>query len=184
MLLAIICLAGCNEPPPVLSGIPDAPLLQERSSAAKERDATKEQTVPQVYSKPAGVDVDVQNICGKQLKDVQDIILEQLGTFQEKIQIGKRDGERRLYEKGEIRQVGGEIYMLRTPLSGPMRRSEALQRMGFPEHVGKYAITHREYQLTNQWSFRRIRLMRESEDNERVTEIETWKWIPNERTHR
>ena len=184
MLLAIICFSGCNAPPPVLSGIPEKPILQETSSAEEEREADLIPKAAPVYTKPSGVFVDAPNICGRLLKDVQDLLMEQLGGFQKRIDLTKRDGERRLYERGEIRLVNGEIYMLRTILPEPMRRSQALQTMGFPEHVGKYAITHREYQLTNQWEFRRIRLKRESQDNEMVTEIEAWKWIPNERVRR
>jgi hypothetical protein len=61
-----------------------------------------------------------------------------------------------------------------------LRRSSVLQILGFPEQVDKYLITHREYILENEWAFRRIRMKRDSKDNELVKEVSAWKFSPQE----
>ena len=90
-----------------------------------------------------------------------------------------RRGNRR-YENGEISLYEGIVYRVKVLFPYPMRRSEALLYVGIPEQVDKYLVTHNEYQLMNTFEMRRIRLRRDSKENELVTEIEVFAWIPSE----
>ena len=72
--------------------------------------------------------------------------------------------------------------MIQVPLPEPLRRSEALQSLGFPLFADRYLTFHREYRLNHQWEFRRIRLKREAPESEFITEVEAWRWIPGEHT--
>ena len=74
--------------------------------------------------------------------------------------------------------------MIKISLPTPVRRSTALIQTGFPEQVDKYIDTHKEYQLLNEWGFRRIRMRRQSKDDELVKSLEAWKWVPNEKVRR
>ena len=66
------------------------------------------------------------------------------------------------------------------PYQRHIRRSQALHLLGFPEQVDKYLITHREYVLENDWTFKRIRMKRHSQEDELVTSVSAWKFYPQE----
>ena len=74
--------------------------------------------------------------------------------------------------------------MLSVPLPEPLRRTDALELLGFPPQVDDTIVLHREYRLNHEWGFRRIRMMRLGQDNELVDKVEAWRWVPGERSSR
>ena len=176
MLPVMILLFHCRSSEPVLSGIPSEPILQ----AAQETSAAQKPAAPVEYVRPQNTHVDVAYLCGSPVNNVLHELENQLGGFNGEFELPARDGYSRLYDRGEVRHVGGQIYMIRYDLEKPMRRSEALQTSGFPEYVEGYISTHREYILNNQWEFRRFRMMKDNNSPEFVTSFEAWKWLPAE----
>ena len=185
-MLWLFSFLGCRENDPVLAGIPSEPLLEERASAADARQKVGKKTKPKArhYQKPPGVIVDVQGFGGASFQEVQPHLVEQLGAFVNKHTLTPKDGERRIYEQGEVRIVQDTIYMIRFDLPKPMRRSDALKAAGFLEHVDKYLITHHEYQVVYEYEFVRFRMKRLDSESEFVKNFEGWKWIPMEQASR
>ena len=184
-MLWLYLMISCRNTEPVLVGIPSEPLLEEQESPTKVL-KQKEQTTPKVkhYTKPPGVIVDVQRFGGASFMESQPYLSKQLGDFVSKHKLTPRDGERRIYEKGEVRIVDDTIYMIRFILPEPMRRNKALRSAGFTEFIDKYVITHHEYQVLYKWDFVRLRMKRENGKSELVTNFEAWKWIPLEQGSR
>ena len=176
MLPIMIMLFHCRSTEPVLSGIPDDPILQ----APPESSTPQKSVAPKPYQRAESIDVDIAYLCGSPLNNVLLELETQLGGFNGEFELPARDGYSRQYDRGEVRHVGGQIYMIRYTLDTPLRRSEALQASGFPEYVEDYISTHREYILNNQWEFRRFRMMKDEERAEYVTSFEAWKWLPAE----
>ena len=181
-LCVMIC---CRNTDPVLVGIPSEPLLEEQEAPTEVR-AQQKKIVPKAkhYTKPPDVIVDVQRFGGASFMESQPYLSEQLGDFVSKHQLTPRDGERRVYEKGEIRIVDDTIYMIRFTLPEPMRRNRVLKAAGFMEYIDKYVITHHEYQVLYKWDFVRFRMKRLDRESELVTSFEAWKWIPLEQGSR
>ena len=107
-----------------------------------------------------------------------------MGGFVSKHTLSPKDGERRVYERGEVRVVDDEIYMIRFTLPESMRRNKALQAAGFLEQIDEYIITHKEYKAVHQYEFVRIRMLREDKETEMVNIFEAWKWLPVDRASR
>ena len=184
-MLLLFIIVGCRNTDPVLVGIPAEPLLEEKSTPTQVLKKIKSKPEKVVhYSKPPGVVVDVQRFAGTSFIEAQPYLSEQLGEFVSKHQLSPRDGERRIYDKGEIRIVDDTIYMIRFTLPKPMRRNKALQAAGFMEFVDKYIITHHEYQVLYKWDFVRFRMKRINSESELVKSFEAWKWIPLEQGSR
>ena len=179
-------LLGCRENDPVLAGIPSEPLLEERTSAADSRKTPREnsKTKARHYQKPPGVIVDVQGFGGASFREVQPHLVEQLGAFVRKYTLSPKDGERRIYERGEVRLVRDTIYMIHFTLPEPVRRSDALRAAGFLEQVDKYLITHHEYQVLYEYEFVRFRMKRVDSESELVKSFEGWKWVPMDQAAR
>ena len=184
-MLWLYIMFSCRNTDPVLVGIPAEPLLEEQDSPTTVR-AQKKQTAPKAkhYAKPPGITVDVQRFGGASFTESQPYLSKQLGDFISKHQLIPRDGERRVYEKGEVRIVDDTIYMIRFDLPEPMRRNKALRAAGFTEYIDKYIITHHEYQVLHKWDFVRFRMKRLDGESELVTSFEAWKWIPLEQGSR
>ncbi len=182
MFLIGMFLLGCNSNEAILTGVPEEPLLGDEASDREIRQNRK-QTPKKIkeYQKKDNVLVDIHHLSGKTFSAVQGQLQEQLGPLYSTHPLPRKDGERRVYEKGEIRMEDDQIYMIKFELPYPMRRAEALSKAGFPSQVDKYISTHKEYQLTNEWGFRRVRMKRQSKTSELVTYFEAWKWVPNER---
>jgi hypothetical protein len=178
--LFLLLLFQCRTSEPVLTGIPKDALLQESLvPIGGVSNANKEEA--EIFYKPKeNVEVDIAFLCGKPLSNVQSELEEQLGGFNGEYDLPTRDGHIRKYDRGEVRLVEGNIYMIRYALSTPMRRSDALIVSGFPEFVEGYLSTHREFILNNQWEFRRFRMLKSDENPEFVTHFEAWKWLPAE----
>ena len=180
IFLFLLNLAACREQTPVLVRIPAEPLL----SAPQDSPVPQKKKQARIYQKPAGVVVDVQTFGGGSFNELQPYIAKQLGGFVSKRPLTPKDGERRIYQKGEIRVVDDSVYMIRFELPEAMRRSKALQSAGFFEYVDDYIITHHEYKLLHKYDFVRIRMPRQSKENELVTHLEAWKWVPQDRANR
>ena len=133
------------------------------------------------YQKSPDVYIDVFYLGGRSYTNSQGIIAEQLGEFQEVINLPMGKGQRYRFEKGNVQVLDDEIYMLQIALPEPKRRSDTFVSMGFPEQIDNYIITHREYIVEHQWEFIRFRLRRESKDSEFVNRFEAWKWDPKDR---
>ena len=171
---------GCFDPN--VQTLPEQTLLSELPSAEENR----EQEAPaeaSVYSKSEDVLVDILYMGGKPFQEINDLLATQLGPLQEHLELNNQEEFRR-YEQGDISIKDGAVFRIKFFYPEAIRRNQALTQIGFPEQVGSYIITHKEYQLTNQFGFRRLRMKRESKNTELVTEIEAWKWIPQEQLRR
>ena len=175
-LLVQTLLLGCNPPEPVLSGIPTAPILDE---PVENEEAPMAE--PKPYIKADNVDVDVRYICGKRLPTIKTQLFEQLGQQQSERLLNGNLGTEIQYTRGRIRIQDNTVYMMSIPLNEPLYRREALQKLGFPPYTGGVIRTSREYRINNVWDFRRIRMKRTSRNEEKVTEVEVWRWLPRER---
>ena len=183
-LILFLSLHACRDQEPVLVGIPPAPLLSQAQSAQQKRSIPKPKIEVKHYKKPEAVIVDVQAFGGKSFHEVQPYLVDQLGGFVSKHPLSPKDGERRVYERGEVRVVDDEIYMIRFQLPEAMRRNKALQAAGFMEQIDEYIITHKEYKALHQYEFVRLRMLREDKESELVNIFEAWKWIPVDRASR
>ena len=124
--------------------------------------------------------IDVHPQGGQSYREARDVVVEQLGELQSADELAGDNGRLMRFENGAVQVVDDEIVMLRIPLPSPMRRSEALEALGFPPYVGRYITLHREYRLNHEWGFRRIRMSRESRSSELVTQVEAWFRVPGE----
>lgn len=172
----LLGLTGCNPPEPVLSGIPDQPLLTPKADVQQ---PTPNQTA--AYVKPADVYVDVRHFCGQRLDAVRVELTDQLGERQSVRELGAVDGREFQFIRGTVREVGGTIYMVSVPLIEPMYRRVALQQTGFPAFSTSVIRLSNEFRINNSWDFRRIRMKRIERDAEMVSEVEAWRWIPRDR---
>ena len=169
-------MSACSPPEPVLSGIPETPILED---APAEPNATIK--VPAPYVKPQEVYVDARYLAGKRFETVRDEIAEQMGQRQGQRLLGTTNGKEIQYIRGRLRLKDGVIYMVQVELPQPMHRREALQSTGFPAFTGGVIRFSGEYRINNQWDFRRIRMKREYRDAEMVSQVEAWRWNPRER---
>lgn len=177
-----IFFTGCTDP--AMEELSQQGLLQDVPSAQEIRDSYQEQkeekkTKEQVSSSSTS-GIDIPYLKGKSIEQVKGILTQQLGPLQEVLPLANPEEEIRRYENGEISLYEGIVYRVKVLFPYPMRRSEALMYVGIPEQVDKYLVTHNEYQLTNTFEMRRIRLRRDNKENELVTEIEVFAWIPSE----
>ena len=172
-----ILFFGCFDPGAKV--LPEQTLLSDVPSAEENRSQEIIDDNDAVYQKAEGVLVDILFLGGKPFLEVNDLLSSQLGPLQEHLELNNNEHFRR-YEQGDISVKDGAVFRIRFFYPESLRRNEALAQIGFPQQVGNYIITHKEYQLTNQFGFRRLRMKRESRDTELVTEIEAWKWIPQE----
>jgi hypothetical protein len=180
-----IFFIGCTDP--AMDELSQQGLLQDIPSAQEIRDSYKDQKeqgsqlqipAPSQTSSTSGIDIPF--LKGKSIDQVKGILTQQLGSLQEVLTLANPEEEIRRYENGEVSLYEGLIYRIKVIFPYAMRRSDALMYVGIPEQVDKYLVTHREYQLMNTFEMRRIRLRRDSQDNELVTEIEVFAWIPSE----
>lgn len=161
----------------MLTGIPSTAILQDSFTTTPSAAETKGNS----YQKHPNVLVDIRHFGGKNYRQMRDRIDEQMGALQSTKELDNGRGRELIFERGVVRTSKNTIYMMRVPLPSPLRRSEALEKVGFPPFVGGYTGFHREYRLHNEWGFRRIRMKRENRRSERVTEVEAWRWLPGER---
>lgn len=168
-------MIACGDSEPVLQG------LEEQSILAKQASSSAPKKKKEGYQKSQNVYIDVFYLGGRSYTSSQGIIAEQLGQFQEAIELPMGKGMRYRFEKGNIQVLNDEIYMLQIDLPETKRRSDAFRLMGFPEQIDKYIITHREYIVERQWDFLRFRLYRENKNSEMVNRFEAWKWDPKDR---
>lgn len=178
--LILLGLAGCGPEEPVLQGVPTEALLEDQPSAdqrATSADRVKRSSA-EPYLKPQGVYVDVLFLGGASFRLNRDVLADQLGSLLS-VEDLPDSAQRARFERGHVQVKDDTIYLITVPLPQPLRRSEALNSLGFPGYVGRYVSLHREYRLNNTWGFRRLRLKRQSAEDELVTEIEAWHTIPD-----
>lgn len=173
-LLLLVPFWACLVEERVLPGVPEEALLQAQASPGQ-ADET-----PQVYERSAAVQVDVRFLGGRPLAETRDIVAQQLGPLIETQPLPEGDGDEMRFQGGTLRVLDGRTYMLRVRFDPPLRRTDALIATGFPPQADRYVVLHREYRLNNAWGFRRIRMRRDSPDNELVTELEAWTDVPGE----
>jgi hypothetical protein len=176
LVSTLLALTACSPPDPVLSGIPEQPLLVPKAEAP-ERPSNE----PAPYVKPDNVYVDVRHFCGQDLDAVRVELNDQLGDRQSVRELGAVDGRELQFIRGTVREVHGTIYMVAVPLIEPMYRRVALQQTGFPAFSGGVIRLSNEFRINNSWDFRRIRMKRVARDAEMVSELEAWRWIPRDR---
>ena len=177
-LLMALAILGCNPPEPVLSGIPETPLLSEKEAPAKR---TAEAQAQASYEKPGNVYVDIRYLCGQPFNAVRAELSDQLGTKQNERQLDALRGREIQYTRGRIRVADGIVYMVTIHLLEPMYRRVAFEKTGFPPFTGALIRLSNEYRINNEWDFRRIRLTRSGRDAEKVNEVQVWRWLPKER---
>ena len=174
--LLFLALIGCDPPEPVLSGIPEGPLLTETPEAA-----TRSTPEPEPYVKPTNVHVDIRYLRGQPFTSIRADLLDQLGS---QLRVRKLDalrGKEIQYARGRVRVLNGIVYMMSVPLNQPMYRRVAFESTGFPAFTGSVIQLSGEYRINNQWDFRRIRMERVERDAEMVNRVEAWRWLPRER---
>ena len=181
--LMISVLIACNDPG--MDELSQKGLLQDIPSAQEIREQYQEKKdlPPQTPYNPQSTStsgIDIPFLKGKAIDQVKGLLTQQLGPLQEVIPLANPEEEIRRYERGEISLYEKNVYRVKVILPEAMRRSEALMHVGIPEQVDEYMVTHREYQLTNKFELRRIRMRRQNPDNELVTEIEVFAWLPSE----
>lgn len=177
--ISLLLLCACAPEAPVLQGVPTEPMLTDRPRASDLAGQAQDDPA-QPYQRPEGVHVDVHHLGGRSYRDNRDVLTEQLGALREVSDLPGGAGQRLDFERGTAHVLDDRVYMLRVPLPEPMRRSQALEALGFPPYVGRYVTLHREYRLNNTWEFRRIRMRRASTEDELVTEVEAWHHVPDE----
>ena len=132
-LLLLRVLLACDPPDPVLSGIPEGPLL----AAPPTSDVENDQPEPvEAYVKPPEVHVDIRHLCGQQFDAVRADLIEQLGERQRVRVLDAVRGREIQYERGRVRVLDGVVYMMSVPLNEPMYRRVAFERTGFPAFSG------------------------------------------------
>ena len=179
-LLMFCLLCACADEPPLLTGIPQTPLLQDTPQETQGTEK-KDKAKAQAYTKARNIFVDVRYLGGKPYAQVRDLLSEQMGGLKSRAPAARQGGQLLTFEHGQARIINNTVAMIKVRLPEPVRRTQALEILGFPPYVGGYTIFHREYRLHHEWGFRRIRLMREDRRSERVIEVEVWRWLPSER---
>ncbi|MCB9777768.1 MAG: hypothetical protein H6742_04325 [Alphaproteobacteria bacterium] len=179
-LLLSLLLTACTSEEPVLRGVPDEPLLVAQPTAVDLARRIEAPDDTRQYEKPAGVYIDVAWLGGRAFKDHREVISDQLGGLVQAQDLAAGDGQELVFERGTVRVLDGDIYMIDVALPAPLRRTEALASVGFPPHTGRWVTLHREYRLNNVWDFRRLRLTRVDSEQELVDRIQAWKRVPGE----
>lgn len=192
LLTALVTLSlapACGGDEPVLSGVPAAaPPGAARVVAEAPAEGAAEtplllQGGPEedaVYQKPPGVIVDVRYLGGKPYAEVRDVVTDQLGALQSSTDMPGDGGRELIFERGKLRIVADRIYRVYVPIEPSLRRTAALEAVGFPAASGRYITLHREFRLSHEWGFRRIRLMRENRRSELVNAVDAWFKVPGE----
>jgi hypothetical protein len=125
--------------------------------------------------------VDVAHFAGRSLDAVRGELEEQLGEILEVVELSQRDGREIRLGRGLVREVNGGIYLVRVELPHPMRRSEAMRRVGLPPQVRKWLGFTNEWRASWLYGFERVRMGREERDSEFVVWVEALKSNPRKR---
>ncbi len=166
-----IVLAGCMSSEPVLVALGPAPT--EAGSEGEEANTP--------YQKPEGVLVDVTHLVTRSLDEVRSDLEDQLGSVVEIVDLDSRDGREIRMERGRVREVDGSIYLLWLELPRPMRRSEALMRLGMRSQVREWLGLTLEWRASWVQGMERIRMGREERDSEFVVWVEVRRFDPRRR---
>lgn len=178
-----LALLACSGSDPVLQGVPEERLLEERAPAAPgapAADAPARSANPALYRKPDHIYVDANWMGGRGFREARAIVQQQLGALVETVPLAHGRGDELRFERGTLRVLDDRIYYVLVPLPDPVRRDVALADLGFPPVVGEWLTTHRAYRINQERGYRRLRLLRMDDQGEFVTALEAWKWIPGE----
>ena len=185
-LIAVSVTPSCGGDEPVLSGVPVVAAPGTPARAAEDapegeplvlQGGSEEEAV---YQRPAGVLVDVRYLGGKPYSEVRDVVTDQLGALESSTDMPGDGGRELAFERGKLRIVGERIYRVYVSIEPSLRRTAALEAVGFPAAAGRYITLHREFRLSHEWGFRRIRLMREDRRSELVNAVDAWYKVPGE----
>jgi len=175
MLLAV--LLAC-EPEPMISAVqPPAERVEEVRTAREQAEiAASPAALDLGYVKPEGVYVDVAWLGGRTYSVVRGEVAAQLGALVEEGSLPPGQGQEFRFEKGTLRVSGDRILLVDVPLPEPMRRSEALRLVGFPDQVPRnWVLLSGEFRLTSVFNYRRIILDRVGPGEEDVIRVRAWK---------
>ncbi len=81
----------------------------------------------------------------------------------------------------KIRMIDGEIYYVSYTFDYPMDLTTAIGVSGFPLRIPEALEATLECRLVHHWGLRQISLIRSSADADTFTEIQAWKYRPQER---
>jgi hypothetical protein len=133
------------------------------------------------YQKPEDVLVDVIHLVTKSLDEVRSDLEDQLGSVVEIVELDPQDGREIRMERGKVREVDGSIYLLWLELPQPMRRSEALMRLGMRAQVREWLGLTLEWRASWVQGMERVRMGREERDSEFVVWVEVRRFDPRRR---
>lgn len=136
---------------------------------------------PEVYEKAEDVLVDVARFAGRSLDEVRGELEEQMGATVAIVELNPREGREIRLGSGLVREVDGAIYLVRVDLPHPMRRSEAMRRIGLPPQVRKWLGFSNEWRAAWLYGFERVRMGREERGSEFVVWVEALKSNPRKR---
>jgi hypothetical protein len=173
----LLLLPACERDEAVLSGVP-APTSVEEVRARREAGEIAASPTHEgaAYQRAEGVYVDVRYLSGRAYNAVRADLEEQLGALAASVDLPEGQGRELRFERATIRVLEGTIYMMDVVLDPPVRRGEALQKLGFPEFVPRdYSVLAREFRVNQVWGFRRLRFLRVEEGSELVERVQAWK---------
>lgn len=176
MLLLLLAL-GCSGDEPVVSGVPQPTTAEAVREEREEREArASPKYVEASYQKPEGVLIDVRYLGGRDYQAVRGEVAEQLGGLVESVELPEGQGKELRFERATVRVVDGAIYMFDVALDPPVRRDQALVKLGFPDSIPKeYTVLPREFRATHVWGFRRLRFFRVEQGSELIERVQAWK---------
>jgi hypothetical protein len=132
------------------------------------------------YVKPGGLHVDIPYLSGRRLADVpEDALLEQFGVEISRDLLPESE-EHVVFEKLEIWLYDGRIYRIKKALAHPMDIPTALGTSGFPLDLGQPLEAANELRWMGEYSQKRIRLLKNKQDERLYDFIEVWKFFPKE----
>jgi hypothetical protein len=143
--------------------------------------ALRSKDVNTPYQKPEGVLVDVIHLVTRSLDEARSDLEDQLGSVVEIVELDPQDGREIRMERGKVREVDGSIYQLWLELPRPMRRSEALMRLGMRAQVREWLGLTFEWRASWVQGMERIRMGREERDSEFVVWVEVRRFDPRRR---
>ena len=161
--MGLTLLGGCRNADPVLTGIPDKPVLTAEPTDEFSTEAQverKDDSEVTKYVKPEGVWIDVRHFGGRSFRQNRDRLVTQMGEITSMESLANDRGREIHFATGSLRLLNDKIYLIKVALPESTRRSNALELLGFPPFSDDPVTTHREYRFNHEWDFRRIRMVR------------------------
>lgn len=166
LVLAAVPL-GCREPDPILAGLGPSPEVAVDPASA-----------PTVHR--AGLALDVPWVLGRAWEEVRLELPEHLGPVTEVVELGSVDGREVRLQRGRVRLLGQDVYLVEVALPAPLARSEALEALGIPPTVETWFDLSQEYRVTWHAGYERLRFGRTEADSELVAWVEVLERSPRD----